>query len=213
MNRPSSSLISQVGAQTGRASQAKGGTAELVTITGADPGVAMDSTAVGEPPGPGRQEHCLKAHILAGRKAVDRDPRPGASVEATSEPTGDETNDTDRPSALPLSGLPVPHAAVPPADPIPAGPNLQLAEALQQVVEFAGIHRNREGHVEFMLGLLPGVVGGLRMRVIAYGNRRIGLRYRGGGAVPICTLESELGALAAELRKHGLDVVEIVPDR
>src|SRR3989442_1672749 len=71
--------------------------------------------------------------------------------------------------------LPTPQnfqAAVARATSRPAPP----PELLQQLVEFAAVHRNSDGLMEFRLGLVREALGGLQIQLQAYGNRRIGLK-------------------------------------
>ena len=93
----------------------------------------------------------------------------------------------------------------------PAGPRtVQPPAALvQQLVEFAAVHRNNAGIVEFTLGMQQNVLGGMRVQLAAYGNRRVGITVKsasGKGTVG----DEELAGLVDALRRRNVEVVEVV---
>jgi hypothetical protein len=83
------------------------------------------------------------------------------------------------------------------------------ATLVQQVVEFATVAPNQDGFMEFRLGLARSALGGMRIRVCAYGNRRVGLSVRcgeGDGAIH----EGHVSGLIDALRQRDVEVVETV---
>jgi hypothetical protein len=83
------------------------------------------------------------------------------------------------------------------------------AALVQQVVEFATVAPNQEGFMEFRLGLSRNALGGMRIRVCAYGNRRVGLSVccgEGDGAIH----EGHVSGLIDALRLRDVEVVETV---
>jgi hypothetical protein len=83
------------------------------------------------------------------------------------------------------------------------------ATLVQQVVEFATVAPNPDGFMEFRLGLSRNTLGGLRIRVCAYGNRRVGLSVHcgeGDGAIH----EGHVSGLIDALRQRDVEVVETV---
>ena len=111
------------------------------------------------------------------------------------------------------SGLPFPMPNVGPR-PLPSeAPQVERitppATLVQQVVEFATVAPNRDGFMEFRLGLARNALGGLRVRVCAYGNRRVGLSVHcGEGDAAIH--EGHVSGLIEALRQRDVDVVETV---
>jgi hypothetical protein len=93
------------------------------------------------------------------------------------------------------------------AKPQAARPVMPPSELMQQLVEFATVHRNQSGFMEFQLGLSRQALGGLRIQLCAYGNRRVGLAIKGNrGGIG----DAEVAGLVEALRKKNLDVVDVV---
>ncbi|MFQ5590776.1 MAG: hypothetical protein ACE5HE_06425 [Phycisphaerae bacterium] len=94
-----------------------------------------------------------------------------------------------------------------------AGPQGHIAHipsvVLQQMIEFAGVHRNTRGEAEFHLGLAAGFAGGLRLKLTAFGERRFGLKLRCSDKRAIGDLEAQIGALINRLADSDLEIVEV----
>jgi hypothetical protein len=89
-------------------------------------------------------------------------------------------------------------------------PTASLSPALlQQLVEFAAVQQNKDGFYEFQLGLAQDVLGGLQIRLAAYGNRRVGLKVKSGRGRSLDIGEQEIAGLIAALQKRGVDVVDV----
>jgi hypothetical protein len=132
----------------------------------------------------------------------DKKDNPGTSEESAAVDSG-----SDR------SGLPLPMPTVGPQPALCEAPQVERimppAALVQQVVEFATVAPNQEGFMEFRLGLSRNALGGLRIRVCAYGNRRVGLSVRcgdGDGAIH----EGHVSGLIDALRQRDVEVVETV---
>jgi hypothetical protein len=93
------------------------------------------------------------------------------------------------------------------AKPQASRPVMPPTELVQQLVEFATVHRNQSGFMEFQLGLTRQTLGGLRIQLCAYGNRRVGLAIKGnrGGLG-----DAEVAGLVEALKKKNLDVVDVI---
>jgi hypothetical protein len=111
------------------------------------------------------------------------------------------------------SGLPLPVPTVTPQPPPCESPQVERimppTPLLQQVVEFATVAPNQQGFMEFRLGLSRNALGGMRIRVCAYGNRRVGLNVRcgeGDGTIH----EGHLAGLIDALRQRNVEVVDTV---
>jgi hypothetical protein len=83
------------------------------------------------------------------------------------------------------------------------------AALVQRLVEFATVHRNQQGVVEFTLGLQQAVLGGMRIQLSAYGNRRVGLTVKSAGQ-RAAVGDEEIAGLIDSLRKRNVEVVEVV---
>jgi len=104
--------------------------------------------------------------------------------------------------ATPLAGANVPVAPT-------AGPATTLPmELLQQVIDYATVSRNTEGFMEFRMGLSRDTLGGMRVRVTAFGNRRVGLKIQNGDT-DAGVSEGEVAGLIAALKARNVDVVEV----
>ncbi|HYE16868.1 MAG TPA: hypothetical protein VEA69_00365 [Tepidisphaeraceae bacterium] len=98
------------------------------------------------------------------------------------------------------------HAAAPQQ----AGPATTIPTALlQQVVEFATVAKNADGFMEFRMGLSKDALGGMRVRVTAYGNRRIGLKVQNGSGGERSVGEDEVSSLIEALRARNVEVVDV----
>jgi hypothetical protein len=127
-----------------------------------------------------------------------------------SEGTGGEGSGAEDVEGKPIYGLTGFTTSAPRVAPTPQGrAGLLPSAVLQQVIEFAGVHRNKQGEAEFHLGLVAGAMGGLRLKVIAFGNRRLGLKVSCKQKGAVKDLEGQVAALADELRKRDLDVVSV----
>ncbi len=80
---------------------------------------------------------------------------------------------------------------------------------LQQVIEFANVHHNTRGEAEFLLGLVAGAAGGLRLKITALGKRRFGLRVSCCDKRTINDLEAQIAALIEKLGDRDLEVVDV----
>lgn len=98
-----------------------------------------------------------------------------------------------RPAPAQLDALPKGH----PVDPA----------TFRQMVEFAGVHRDRSGIIEFQLGLRRDVLGGAQIVMRALGDRKIGLRIKNGAGAELS--EADVESLVRALRGRRLDVVEV----
>jgi hypothetical protein len=135
-----------------------------------------------------------------------RGERGGGAEKETTKSKQDGTAPDPRLLAGPVL-LPTPQnfqAAVERATSRPAPP----PELLQQLVEFAAVHRNADGLMEFRLGLVREALGGLQIQMQAYGNRRIGLKIKSGGKGGIG--EEEVAGLIDALRAKNVEVVDVV---
>ena len=82
-------------------------------------------------------------------------------------------------------------------------------ELVQQLVEYAHVHTTADGVIEFNLGLAREALGGLRIQLSAYGNRRVGLTIKGRkGQKGIG--EQEVAGLIDALRERNVEVVDVV---
>jgi hypothetical protein len=82
-------------------------------------------------------------------------------------------------------------------------------ELVQQLVEYAHVHTTTDGVIEFNLGLVRDALGGLRIQLSAYGNRRVGLTIKGRkGQKGIG--EQEVAGLIDALRERNVEVVDVV---
>jgi hypothetical protein len=96
------------------------------------------------------------------------------------------------------------------AAPEQSGRHIEPPAALvQRLVEFATVHRNNQGVVEFTLGLQQSVLGGMRIQLSAYGNRRVGLTVKSAGQ-HAAVGDEELAGLIDSLRRKNVEVVEVV---
>jgi hypothetical protein len=90
-----------------------------------------------------------------------------------------------------------------------AGRPMPPPELVQQLVEFAHVHTTADGVIEFNLGLVRDALGGLRIQLSAYGNRRVGLTIKGRkGQKGIG--EQEVAGLIDALRERNVEVVDVV---
>jgi hypothetical protein len=124
------------------------------------------------------------------------------------------TSDQDDASSEALSsGLPTASAPPPrnPAAAAGAGRSITIPPDVQRFVEYAAITRNAQGCVEFFLGLNQGVLGGVGIRISAYGNRRVGVRVTTGGRNGAAD-DPDFESLVQTLRQRGIEVVETVFD-
>ncbi len=87
---------------------------------------------------------------------------------------------------------------------------LPPAALVQQLVEFATLYRSAAGTMEFNLCLVREALGGLRIQVSAFGNRRVGLTIKNGRGQPSAIGEEEVAGLVAALRKRDVEVVDVV---
>jgi hypothetical protein len=77
---------------------------------------------------------------------------------------------------------------------------------VQQMVEFAAVHRGRDGVVEFRLGMNRDVLGGVRLQLLSYGRKRMGIRVLRDDAGALN--DADLAAIVQTLRSKGIDVIE-----
>jgi hypothetical protein len=127
-----------------------------------------------------------------------------------SDSSGGEGSGAEDVEGKPIYGLTGFTASAPRVAPTPQGRAGLLPSAiLQQVIEFAGVHRNKQGEAEFHLGLVAGAMGGLRLKVTAFGNRRLGLKVSCKQKGAVKDLEGQVAALVDELRERDLEVVSV----
>ena len=110
------------------------------------------------------------------------------------------------PLSLPASPGFAASSSAPPA--AVSRPILPPPEVLQGLVEFAALTKDKEGNSEFRLGLDPSVLGGMSVKLVAYGERRLGLRFRGGDE----SSDAQLAKLVANLRARGIDIVDVAEE-
>lgn len=136
----------------------------------------------------------------AGDSAKDRrDERPGAGAARS---VGRSRADDESADGGDVTGTVF--AAPAPTAPVDVTPPQTVpVNTLQEVVEFAALHRSSDGSAEFLMGLGAGQLQGMKVSVTALGQRRVSLKVCGGA----CT-EEELSMLVSGLRTRGLDVVE-----
>lgn len=84
------------------------------------------------------------------------------------------------------------------------------APLVQQLVEFATFGRNEAGFLEFRLGLVEDALGGLRIQLASYGNRRVGLKVKGNGGKASGIGDAELAGLIDALRAKNVEVIDVV---
>jgi hypothetical protein len=84
------------------------------------------------------------------------------------------------------------------------------APLVQEMVEFATFGRNEAGFLEFRLGLVQDALGGLRIQLASYGNRRVGIKVKGTGGKAADIGDAELAGLVDALRAKNVEVVEVV---
>ena len=89
---------------------------------------------------------------------------------------------------------------------LPAGHPIDPA-TFRQMVEFANVHKDRAGVIEFQLGLQRNVLGGAQIVMRAYGERKIGLKVKNGGEQVVS--KEDLESLVRALKSRDLDVVEV----
>lgn len=90
---------------------------------------------------------------------------------------------------------------------VPGAAPIMKVHSVGELIEFASVERNKLGQLEFHLGLHNDFRNGFEVRVVSYGNRRIGLRARsksGADSPPAAELEE----LISFLKKAKFDVVE-----
>jgi hypothetical protein len=86
------------------------------------------------------------------------------------------------------------------------------APLVQQLVEFATFGRNEAGFLEFRLGLVEDALGGLRIQLASYGNRRVGLKVKGSGGKAASIGDAELAGLIDALKARNVEVIDVVRD-
>ena len=86
-----------------------------------------------------------------------------------------------------------------------AGAGVLPPELLQGLLQFALLTKNKDGRHEFRMGLDPSLLGGATVKLVSYGQRRLGLCVRGGEALD----EAELERLVAALRERGIEIAEL----
>ncbi len=80
---------------------------------------------------------------------------------------------------------------------------------LDRVVEFATVTRNSEGFMEFQMGMAKEALGGLKIKVTAYGNRKVGLKVKSGGGEGGIG-EQNIADLIEALKSRDVEVVDVV---
>jgi hypothetical protein len=80
------------------------------------------------------------------------------------------------------------------------------APVLQEIVEFAELHREKDGRCEFHLGLDRKKFKGAEIRVSSHGKRRIGLRIEKSEVIG----QSNVDALVEALTERNIEIVEVV---
>jgi hypothetical protein len=142
-------------------------------------------------------EHArLQAQLASGPKKKDE--------ESKSKDGGDSDSSTGSAQPIPTptgERLPEAREAAAPSRVLPPTP------LLMQVVEFASVAQNRDGFMEFNMGLSQNVLGGMRIRVCSYGKRRVGLNVRSSGEGAVG--EEEISGLVEALRQRDVEVVDV----
>jgi hypothetical protein len=82
---------------------------------------------------------------------------------------------------------------------------------LNQIVEHAVFHQNRDGHKEFRLGLNHDVLGGARLRLRSYGDKRFGITLMPGDSDSLT--QGDLQKLISTLNGRGMEVVDATIDQ
>lgn len=131
---------------------------------------------------------------------------PSGAARPKAEPADalEEESRWSGPPALGVGSSPVvrgepPEPAARPAPPAPP-PAL-----VHEIVQYAAVERDRDGYMQFVLGAAPGVLGGLQVRLTAFGQRRIGICATGADNARAA---EHLEGLVQALRRRGLDVVD-----
>jgi hypothetical protein len=128
---------------------------------------------------------------------------PGKSKQSST----DSFDSGNSPTTLPLHTQQFTPQAQPPGETqhIPPPPPL-----VQQLVEFATFGRNESGFLEFRLGLVEDALGGLRIQLASYGNRRVGLKVKGAAGKSAAIGDAEIAGLIDALKARNVEVIEVV---
>ncbi|HEY7115706.1 MAG TPA: hypothetical protein VH475_03915 [Tepidisphaeraceae bacterium] len=142
------------------------------------------------------------ARIEARLGLRDSSGKKNDSNSSDNSPSGDDGSEPSAQFSPIFTALPLP-AAAPTPQVSRVMPPTQL---LNQVVEFATVAQNQQGFMEFHLGLAQSALGGLRIRVCSYGQRRVGLSvYTAQGGIG----DAELSGLIEGLRGRNVEVVDL----
>ncbi|MEM7203129.1 MAG: hypothetical protein AAF628_22905 [Planctomycetota bacterium] len=175
--------------------------ADLAKVTGAPSDAALATAqlaAQAEQAGGG-----LAASGATARHQIDA----GLTAEAAA-PSMDE------PSSPGTEGAPGVPLTAPGAAPLPTlaaaspmgGARID-PELFQSIVQYATVQRDESGQAELRLGFDRSVLGGLKLRIKAYGRGRVGITVSSaGGSVS----SDALTPLLENLRAKGVEVVEVV---